>query len=186
MPFAADEGLVTENEEATVYTLASDGGWVTFVNKSTGATFNLPAHTQAEKEARWWGPGVWTSKEDLLDDKALEIIASIKNKPRSNKGRGILAFHVQQQKDRKPMPPINISKRLVKPYVAPSWTNDPSLHQMTFSPALTLTPKLRNLHNRRYATSRAFRLSKTFSWHLYFLLLMVWVKGAEGTHLFLD
>ena len=78
------------------------------------------------------------------------------------------------------MPTIDISKRLVEPYVAPSWTSDPSSHQMTFSPALTATPKLHNLHNRHYATPRAFHLSKTFSWHLCFLLLVLWLKGAEG------
>ena len=140
VPFAADEGLVTENEEeASVCTPASDGQWVTFVNKSSGATFSVPAHTQVEKEDRWRGPGVWTSEDDLLDDKALEIITSIKNKPRSSKGRGILAFHVQQHDQRKLMPPIDISKRLVEPYVAPSWTNDVSSHQMIFSSPLTHT-----------------------------------------------
>ena len=229
VPFAADEELVTENEEeASVCPSASDGEWVTFVNKLTGATcrlpahtqaerkarwrgpgawtseddlldgewvtfvnkftgatFRLPAHTQAEKEARWRGPGAWTSEEDLLDDKALEIIANIKSMPHSNNGRGVLAFHVRQQNQRIPMPPIDISKRLVEPYVAPSWTNDASSHQMTFSPAPTLTPKLRHLHNRRHAASRGFRLSKIFSWYLCFLLLMLWLKGAEGTHLFL-
>ena len=95
------------------------------VNKSSGATFSLPAHTQAE-EARWRGPGAWTSEDDLLDDKALEIIASIKSKPHSNMQQGILAFHVQQQDQRKAVPPIDISKRLVEPHAAPSWTSDAS------------------------------------------------------------
>ena len=68
VPFAADEGLVTRNEEeASICTPASDGQWVNFVNKSTGATFSLPAHTQAEKEIRWRGSGAWTSEDDFVD-----------------------------------------------------------------------------------------------------------------------
>ena len=66
VPFAADEELVTENEEeASVCSSASDGEWVTFVNKLTGTTCRLPAHTQAERETRWRGPGAWTSEDDL-------------------------------------------------------------------------------------------------------------------------
>ena len=36
----------------------------------------------------------WASEDDLLDYKALETIAGIKNKSHSIKGRGILAFHI--------------------------------------------------------------------------------------------
>ena len=75
VPFAADEGLVTKNdEEASVCIPALDGQWVTFVNKLTGTRFSLPAHTQAEKEARWRGPGAWTSEDDLLDEEWVTFV----------------------------------------------------------------------------------------------------------------
>ena len=49
----------------------------------------LPAHTPAEKEETWRGPGAWTSQEDLLDAQALEILAGINTRPYTNmRGHG--------------------------------------------------------------------------------------------------
>lgn len=67
--------------------VASDGEgrftekWVTFVNRSTGSSVRLPAHTKEEAEGRWSGPGAWTAEDDALDDQALKIIDGISCRP---------------------------------------------------------------------------------------------------------
>ena len=72
----AEERLSQDEDGLGAADSVPGGRWVTFVNKSTGVTFRLPAHPQAEREDRWLGPGAGT-KEDLLSAQVLEITASI-------------------------------------------------------------------------------------------------------------